>query len=296
MEPAPPDIYPELEKVRPLLAAGDWSGVERAGQQLCQQHAPHLAGPIAKVPVAKYEKALRASLLEAFQRATPEVVAIYWEYDLDNDWSSAFFLCGEYRPLSAGDDDWAADWLDDFNGPDFQPFARLYQAEFDRTPEALASTVYLVARTMAALGRAAEGLKLGKRALCAAFHDQDGIMRLSEGSAPAAAVKPPHPAPKRIALDPEAKERLDYVLNHYRHLANEAEEAALRGGGPSKDPAVNALRARGWPAFGLEIAARIERDNPGTVVLNLCPKCSKLCRTPQARQCRHCSASWHTSS
>ena len=83
--------------------------------------------------------------------------AVYFEYDLDNDWQSAFFLCEKYKPESAQDDDWACDWIENFSGPDFPEASDIYRENhFDRTPIAKGSTLYLIARTVAAFGRCFE--------------------------------------------------------------------------------------------------------------------------------------------
>jgi len=43
----------------------------------------------------------------------------------------------------------------------------------------------------------------------------------------------------------------------------------------------------------LAIAERIMQESPGRVFLNNCPRCGRLARTVQAKQCKHCFYSWH---
>ena len=49
----------------------------------------------------------------------------------------------------------------------------------------------------------------------------------------------------------------------------------------------------GFDQFQERTAVRILKDNRDQITLNNCPNCSKLTRTPNARQCRHCGHNWH---
>lgn len=44
--------------------------------------------------------------------------------------------------------------------------------------------------------------------------------------------------------------------------------------------------------FKIAIANRILNDHYEEVINN-CPKCGKLARTPKAKQCRYCQFDWH---
>ncbi|MBJ7968333.1 hypothetical protein JDS84_33600, partial [Bacillus cereus] len=69
--------------------------------------------------------------------------AIYFEYDMDNDWNSTFFICDEYTKLSEEDDDWASDWISEVEGPDLKEFAQIYnENRFDNNEKALGTTLY----------------------------------------------------------------------------------------------------------------------------------------------------------
>ncbi len=59
------------------------------------------------------------------------------------------------------------------------------------------------------------------------------------------------------------------------------------------DPAVLNYLKDGYIQFVLTCAERILADHPDEVFLNLCPQCSKLARTPFAKQCRFCGHDWH---
>lgn len=58
------------------------------------------------------------------------------------------------------------------------------------------------------------------------------------------------------------------------------------------DNATNALVALGEDALKLKIAERLFKNHKDQI-LNTCPRCEKLARTPLAKQCRHCSLDWH---
>jgi hypothetical protein len=88
-----------------------------------------------------------------------------------------------------------------------------------------------------------------------------------------------------------------YVLAHYRGLLtpNELEAAKV----PPR-PAAMSAAIRSATSEDLRLAAvrrqvveRILREHAADVVLNRCPRCDGLCRTPRARQCFRCNHSWH---
>ena len=62
----------------------------------------------------------------------------------------------------------------------------------------------------------------------------------------------------------------------------------------SDDPEVLLLARDGYDAFVLRTGQRILRDDRNRIVLNYCPRCKGLARTPKARQCRFCGHDWHT--
>jgi hypothetical protein len=62
----------------------------------------------------------------------------------------------------------------------------------------------------------------------------------------------------------------------------------------SDDPEVLRLARDGYDAFVLQTGQRILKEHQGEIVLNCCPRCNALARTPRARQCRFCGHDWHT--
>jgi hypothetical protein len=83
---------------------------------------------------------------------------------------------------------------------------------------------------------------------------------------------------------------------HARAKAAAAENERLRrmilekwGGGA--DPEVVEALSRGTDTFRAAVCDRVLRDHPE--VINRCPKCDRVVRTPKARQCRSCLHDWH---
>ncbi|MDQ0418685.1 hypothetical protein J2Z48_002888 [Croceifilum oryzae] len=127
-----------------------------------------------------YKGELETSLLQAMKLSKKKQArAIYYEYDLDNNWDSHFFLCSDYRPLAEQDDDWACDWEDVVKGPYLPEFARIYSENgFDSSRKAIGITLYLIARTVCAFASVCYGTDRSVP-LCIGFHDQDPIVRIN---------------------------------------------------------------------------------------------------------------------
>jgi hypothetical protein len=114
---------------------------------------------------------------------------------------------------------------------------------------------------------------------------------------------------------PIGKEEALYLIMYFSELMTEHERVALRHTqstfkleGVKKPHLVNMYYKQGWlttdpeilnllkdgeDQFVINSAERILRETPEKVFLNLCPKCGKLARTPQAKQCRFCEEDWH---
>jgi hypothetical protein len=104
-----------------------------------------------------------------------------------------------------------------------------------------------------------------------------------------------------------------YIINYFSRFLSVSEGKAIRHenslfkvghnekllqihterGWISNDPEVQDLLKDGFETFRIRTAARILKDNDDLVFLNKCPQCSKLTRTPYAKQCKHCYFDWH---
>lgn len=120
-----------------------------------------------------------------------------------------------------------------------------------------------------------------------------------------------------VSMNVPNAETAHYVIIYYSKLLTDDERKALRyyrstvklegdtderrkkmyykAGWLSTDPNVLALLENGYEQFAMNCAARILSQHPTDVLLNNCPLCGRLARTPQAKQCRWCGHNWHQS-
>lgn len=78
-----------------------------------------------------------------------------------------------------------------------------------------------------------------------------------------------------------------------KHYKSAAAQQELRTEWISNDPEVLRLLENGTEQFYLDVVQRILQRHPSEVVLNHCPRCQRLVRTPQSKQRQHCFFSWH---
>ncbi len=67
----------------------------------------------------------------------------------------------------------------------------------------------------------------------------------------------------------------------------------LRIAGVFDTPGLGAVMSKGYEAFCRDIAARVLLEQATALVLNRCPRCDRIVRTPRARQCLWCFHDWH---
>jgi hypothetical protein len=90
--------------------------------------------------------------------------------------------------------------------------------------------------------------------------------------------------------------RLKAQFRNARESLESVQRRIVKEGGEplwTTDPEALALMTHGLEPFRLAVRERILRDHPDKVVLNYCPKCGGLARTPKARQCQWCFHDWH---
>ena len=63
--------------------------------------------------------------------------------------------------------------------------------------------------------------------------------------------------------------------------------------GRKGDSDIDAALAEGAEAFRRRVANRILTEHQDAVIMNRCPSCGRIARTPQARQCFWCGLDWH---
>lgn len=108
-------------------------------------------------------------------------------------------------------------------------------------------------------------------------------------------------------------ELIDYIISYYFHLLSNKEKAAYKhhntllkhgdSGSRVKDAMMKhwgtddkktlMLLENGYDNFKRTVAERILKECSNAIVINICPNCGKLARTPQAKQCRYCGCNWH---
>ncbi|MEO7715490.1 MAG: hypothetical protein ABIY70_04770 [Capsulimonas sp.] len=96
-----------------------------------------------------------------------------------------------------------------------------------------------------------------------------------------------------LMTDDERAARLYLAMDDYANAFTTKRER-VKGQNRAKrmlTPAIEAQLKDGSNAFLASVAARIVREH-GAGVLNYCPKCGALARTPQSRQCPKCFHSW----
>ena len=124
-----------------------------------------------------YQETLTTGLSVAVAKAKAAGArAIYFEFDVDYNWRSWFFICPEYprrwqRLLGR-------DYLEEIDGPEMPWLSKVYR-EFDAyTPREATMESYLIARTFACFGRASQQFADLGITICMAFHDQGEIIQL----------------------------------------------------------------------------------------------------------------------
>ncbi len=180
-----------LESMEPHVRDRRWDRVETHGRDSCVRLAGAAAAKeIEAVSLSRYEGQLRSGLKRAVKRAAKlGALAVYFEYDLDNRWDGNFFLCRDYVPQAEVEEadqgeNWASDWIEHVAGPAQPKLAAIYVAQggYAETPEQVGRTAFLVARTVAAFGRATEELDTQGLGVCLAVHDAERIFRIREAA------------------------------------------------------------------------------------------------------------------
>jgi uncharacterized protein YndB with AHSA1/START domain len=179
------NIYDYLYEFFLDLQDKSFNEIENKYYKICAKLAgAGRANKIKQIDVSDYINEMKSGLTQAILTANSErdAKAIYFEYDLDNQWEGTFFICNEYNPAEDEDEDWACDCEIDIDGPNFLPFSELYEVDgFDEDDSAMGSNMYLVARTVLAFAQAYNELSEKSTVpVCIAFHDQDPIYRIQE--------------------------------------------------------------------------------------------------------------------
>lgn len=178
-------MFDALSRFPKWIAKGNWDGLESTFHNQAREWSGRsLARQIGDVDLKHYRASLSRGLVEAEKAAEDhQAKAVYFEYDMNSGWGSRFLICKSYEPESARNDEWTSEWTAEVEGPRVPEFGRIYRTYgFDRTDQAKGATLYMVARTVAAMGRCVQPGTAGAAALCIAYHDQKPILRMHEGA------------------------------------------------------------------------------------------------------------------
>jgi hypothetical protein len=175
------NVFSQVEAMKPFLRACNWDALEQQAQTLCLEHASEgNTRRIARISLRSYQDALTSALNFAVSRASSsDAKAIYFEFDMDYDWRSWFFICPVFP------EHWdrllGRDYSEEFDGPEMPRFARIYaELQFIGLASDACMIGYLIARTFASFGRASQRFAHSGVTLGIAFHDQDEIIRMYE--------------------------------------------------------------------------------------------------------------------
>ncbi len=172
-------FFQYVDEIEDFIEKKDWQGLEEKFYFLCSDlSGKEVADKIKEINLLDYEKSLKEGINSALNKGKEKKAkAVYFEYDMDNCWNSTFFICSDYADKTAGDDDWACDYLEDFEGPSMEGF---FNDSFMELMGINEVNLYLIARTVASFGKVSQGIDTEGLALCMAYHDQDPVMRIFE--------------------------------------------------------------------------------------------------------------------
>ncbi|MEI4623965.1 hypothetical protein [Bacillus cereus] len=121
-------IYEYLDQIQTELLDHSWQEIEVKYYDLCSKLAgEEQAKRIRNIDLDAFQNKLNDTLYTSIHTADKHsAAAIYFEYDMDNDWQSVFFICNDYTALLEEGDDWASDWINEVEVPNLNGFARIY--------------------------------------------------------------------------------------------------------------------------------------------------------------------------
>lgn len=183
-------IFNQLSEMKHYIKDNAWDELEKTYFHLCKElSGEDIALHIHNLSIEAYEKQLEFYSKKALELGDKhKAKAIYYEYNLDNDWNSYFFICPSYNSEEEEDEDWACDFIiddcevDELSWTPTLDFGDIYAtlSGFGRNDEESAIILLLVARTVSCFGRVIQRLSTYNINVCIAFHDQDPIIRVVE--------------------------------------------------------------------------------------------------------------------
>ena len=175
-------IFDYLDQLYEDIKESDWETVETKYRDLALKWSKkNVVKKISDTNLTSYKKTITEKLAEAVDLAESiSAKAIYFEYDMDNNWRGYFLITPGYFNENEGDEDWACEWEEELDGPELPQFAKIYKkyGGYGKDDAGNGTTLYLIARTVCAFGQCVENIPPTSLAICIGFHDQDPIWRI----------------------------------------------------------------------------------------------------------------------
>ena len=178
-------LYEEMDND---ARSGRWEEIEDKWYQKCAQlSGKEVADRIASVDMTEYGSKLEEQMRKALLVASKESAkAVYFEYDIDNDWDGEFFICTAYSPFVGRSEDaleaedWCCDWDTAVGGPAMPIFTQIYKKHGAFFKKGEDATYYMIMRTAYAFAKCVEKMPQTEFPICLGFHDQDFVWRFRE--------------------------------------------------------------------------------------------------------------------
>jgi hypothetical protein len=172
----------ELASMTHWIARRDWAGLETHFYQVTTQACGRArAHDGASVDIAAYGRelgeALQRALTAALESGASVIAYLHRPHD---DWTGTFCVYRSSDIGAVGPPRRLDACVAEIAGPTSAELGALYRRQGDALNPFAA---YLVARTIALLGRCTEEIALGSVALCAAFEDDGSLLWLHHGTA-----------------------------------------------------------------------------------------------------------------
>jgi hypothetical protein len=165
------------------IKRGDWPGLDghfrRFAERTCG--AP-VADQIAAVDLGDYRRALAEALQHAVSAASSQPAAVIaYLHRPQEDWTGAFCVYGRAAQAPDGDQRRLGTCTAEVAGPPCTDLARIFLEHGDALNTV---ALYLIARTVAALGRCLQDQPPGDISVCVTFEGDIGLLWLHEDVSP----------------------------------------------------------------------------------------------------------------
>lgn len=176
-------IDDQLEEMKGYLRERDWDGLEKQARKRCEKlSGKETARSIAAVDLENWTDDLEESLGAALDDAEADGnEGVVLDFDPEKSWLCSPMVLDEYEEEDESEDDY---WVEVGkllpDGPECSELAELAEMPWDEDDSARGINGYLIARTLACVGRCMEKLPQDDIAVCVTFSDLESIIRVRE--------------------------------------------------------------------------------------------------------------------